>query len=752
MMNIPSFFNFRLSVTTSSEKHSDIAISYKVPGTMPNGTIAELIEVVCRGPMIPDGVVILALEEDLHNINQELKSAITQDALIRFKARLPLVLATVTLNGLGITTRSIEPANSLLAQEFLKPEFNALDKIIKAGLAQIFNASIISQAPLGYSYLKPSGKSASFFIRAEVGLASSGAVSFTALAIWAKLLRTKGANPSTVELILIDTMAIAPVVFALRELFLLSSHSKAPAVDSFHSYGGLSEVPQPLSGKSLCIISASSSMELHREWVKEKRVRNEEVITLVTFEDCKDSEHSLYALPAMLRPNGDPTSALHQIRIFGENFSAGSELPKKVLLRKQVHSWPSGVEIFFRSSKNIDLQFFDLFRTPTHSSNKRRALFVHASLLEKSEDFRKFLELKLPHLIRATTRQIIYSDDVESENLAHRIRQFCTHSLSLPEISLISATQLQEDPTKVLKDAGLIIVNLVAGSGGTLLNISRNLRGHHFGPRLFVIGIQIVNSESQLKVLDANLKMSAHKASVDVLRYQSAAISPTLLSSFEEERQLYLKQDSSLLPEVFQRRLKALSDSSLNLSSTGLLPCGHNCEEHLPLRKDFVFWPEKYEEGRYHAAVIATMSVLLQRARESHTIDENNRLFSSRPTHVTLDPENFARYDDGVIQASILRNALPSELDYRADKVASEYLMRLLIKSSQSLGTDRSEGILEFLLSIATQRLKLYSENQNDLLNAIRSTASKSETQMCNAVLWLCDVIEGKDGISSQPL
>jgi hypothetical protein len=752
MMNIPSFFNFRLSVTNLTEKYKDIAIAYKVPGAMPSGTMAELIEVVCRGPLVPDGVVIFALEEDLHNINQELTSTITQDALIRFKERLPLVLATVALNGLKITTRSIEPATSLLAQEFSKTDSNTLEKIINAGLTQIFNSNIISYAPLGYSYLKPSGKSSSFFVRAEAGLQSSGAVSFTAFAIWAKLLRRQGANPSAIELILIDTMAIAPVVFALRELFLLSNRSQAPAVDSFHSYGGLSEVPQPLSGKSLCLISASSSMEMHREWVKEKRVRNEEVITLVTFEDCKDSEYSLYALPSTLRPDGNLTSALHQIRIFGENFSAGSELPKKVLLRKQVHSWLSGVNVFFRSSNNIDLQFFDIFRTTSHSSNKRRALFVHASLLEKSEEFRDFLELKLPQVVRATTRQIIYSDDAESKNLAQRILQFCVRSLSLPNVNLLSATELQEDPTKVLKDAGLIIVNIVAGSGGTLLNISRNLRGHHFGPRLFVIGIQIVTSESQVKVLDANLKMSAHQASVDVLRYQSVAISPSLLSSFEEERQLYLKQDFSLLPEVFQRRLKALSDSASNLSSCGLLPCGHACADHLPLRKDFVFWPKEYNEGRHHAAVIATMSVLLQRARESDAIDESNRLFSARPTHVTLDPENFAHYDDGVIQASILRNALASELDYRADQVASEYLMKLLMKSSQSLGTDRSEGILEFLLAIATHRLKLYIRDQDELIASIRSTASKSDTQMCHAVLWMCDVIEGKEGQSSQPL
>lgn len=72
-----------------------------------------------------------------------------------------------------------------------------------------------------------------------------------------------------------------------------------------------------------------------------------------------------------------------------------------------------------------------------------------------------------------------------------------------------------------------------------------------------------------------------------------------------------------------------------------------------------------------------------------------------------LDPENFARYNDGVIQAALLRAAHPSELDYSSHEETSRRMTDMLSGIFQLHEREQGEAALEFALALRCGRLKL---------------------------------------------
>ena len=54
----PGFFVFRWSPETPILNCADFAFVYKVPGSLESAAFADLIENVCRGPVVPDVVVL----------------------------------------------------------------------------------------------------------------------------------------------------------------------------------------------------------------------------------------------------------------------------------------------------------------------------------------------------------------------------------------------------------------------------------------------------------------------------------------------------------------------------------------------------------------------------------------------------------------------------------------------------------------------------------------------------------------------
>ncbi|MDP3166775.1 MAG: hypothetical protein Q8N06_15160 [Hydrogenophaga sp.] len=720
-MSQPGFFSFRWRPEKPAEGADDIAVVFKVPGATDLSVLPDLLESVCLGPVVPSTVAILQFGDD--GLIDALKTASVKNALARFNGRMPLLVFTIQPAPYSVTLamalEAVVPLQRELTARFMSPS-----GWISAGLATIFDPKVVLvTAPAGYAFRKPSGDRSTYFIRAELALSTSGAVSFVAFAILQRLVQGYGEIPRDLRLLLVDTMNVAATAFSLREMLSLAGVRPVPQVESFHSYGGLEEVANPLPDTSLCIVSASSSMNLHRKWMREKALSARDIVTLVTFEDAQDAQHALYGLPAVTRPEESPPSSAYDIRIAGEYFFPVMEPPRKVLLTTTHHGCQELTKDFYFLRER---QLFGAFRAGAESLT-RRSLFIDADALLRSREFQYWVDHKVPQLLKAGTAQVIYQDDNASATLAQHVAYIAT-AMGCTGVTVCNAKEV--DQSTVNRTAPLVCVAAVVGRGNALLSLSRDLRNYHVGARLYLIGMQVTESMAKLSTFDRNLTHSSHKAPIDVMRRNVFLSSGAVTDSFQQELALYLSPD--VLSDRKETLLRGPEGTQL------FLPSGPLLENALALNVDFAFWDGEYVPAAYQAEVLGTISTILQNARTSKLRLSGQQLRSPLLMHVALDPENFARFNEGIIQAALLRAAQPSELDYRGDASASAYMAVLLCRVATRFDHPQM-ATLEFLAAIATKRMQLNADDTASVREAFAQASRRRSDPMARAVQFFLD-------------
>lgn len=290
----------------------------------------------------------------------------------------------------------------------------------------------------------------------------------------------------------------------------------------------------------------------------------------------------------------------------------------------------------------------------------------------------------------------------------------------------MSASQLVN--AQLPKTAGVIVCAAVIGKGSGLLEISRTLRDKHNGPRLYLIGYQVSETIAELSSTIMNLK---HSKTVDyqVARFGQSAIGTQLSVSFASEANVYYSQsvEATGLPKHIAARASKLGNTQ-EIMAAALLPYGEELDGCLILRAGFAYWSDNYEAQACQPEVLATVAVLLQRARESSLVPDERRLASGSFQQVVLAPENFTRFNDGVIQAALLRCAYPSELDYRDDHAASDFMKAVILRVIARATQEAGEAILEFLLAITQGRLMLMDAHVVEINDAASKLTAKHQS------------------------
>lgn len=721
MTSQPGFFSFRWKPVPPVEHAEDIAVVFKVPGAIDLSVLPDLIENVCVGPVVPSAVVLLQLKDD--GLLEALNAPPVKHALTRFNGRMPLLVFTINPAPYSLSLVMSRQASKSLERELARL-FNVYPNWVRAGLEAVFDPKVVVvTAPSGYAFLKPSNDRSTYFIRAELALSRSAAVSFVAFSIFLRLIESYGMIPQKLRLLLVDTMNVAAIAFALREMLSSVGVRALPQVESFHSYGGINNVSNPLPDTSLCIVSASSSMNLHRMWIREKALSARDIITLVTFEDVQDSNHALFGLPREARPEESPPSSTYDIRITGEYFFPVMEPSRKVLLTTTHHACTDYTKDF---QLLLERRLFSTFRS-TAMSSTRRSLYIDANALLNTPEFQDWVNIKIPQFLKARTGLIIFQNDRESSILAQHIAYIAT-KLGCTNVEVRNASDITE--TTINKNDPIVCVAAVVGRGNALLSLSRDLRNCHAGARLYVIGMQVTESLTYLKNFDRNLEHSSNKSPIEVLRKNVFLSSEAVTESFQQELALY--QTSIAFNERKETLLRGPKSSEI------FLPSGAQLNDALVLNVDFAFWKGEYNPSSYHAEVLGTISAILQNARTTKLKASEQQLRSPLLMHVALDPENFARFNEGIIQAALLRAALPSELDYRGDIEASAYMVTFL-KRIASKFDEPQIATLEFLAAIATKRLQLNHED-TELISSVFLKAVKNRTSpMSQAVRFFLD-------------
>ena len=703
MFGPSGFFCFSHLVRSPEGVEHLYAFAYKPPGPLLRGALDELMLSMCKGPHVPDVVIVIGLEEANGNLLEQLRSDNSLISQQRLKSRIPLIFTKFGLQSGKAKITLLDSAFKHRNEEFKCAIEKSTEDWLLSGLKTVFDPKdVVLRAPSGYAYQNPSGTRSELFLKPDLALKSSSIVAFVALTLFIKIFSGHKDRFADLQTVFVDTMAIAPVAYALRELLNLCDFKQPFHIESFHSYDGFDDVKKPLPGTSLCLISASTSMGLHKKWMTKKEVANSEVVTILTLASAQQLKNSALLAIDVVEAESNPDSAQLSIRIKGETFLPEQEPSKKVLLTDVHHRCDEDTETFCSfAGKGV----FDIYRRPARSGSKPRALFVDGAELLKQPSFITWLHEQLAQSVKAATRAIVFQDDAPSKALAQEIKHYCAEHLNLPKVELVSSCEL--DAKKLSQLDGVIVCAAVVGKGSQLLEVSRTLRNKHCGPRLYLIGFQVTETRSELKAFAANLRHSKD-VPYEVARFGKAAVGTQLGQAFTAEVEAFYKDslNPQNLPGLMKQRAQVLGKTN-RIGNLALLPSGEKADDSMHLRAGFAYWPKAYTPQACHAEVLATIAVLLQRAREHEGLPDERQLSTRSFRHVVLDPENFSRFNDGVIQAALLRCSNPAELDYRGDHSASDFMKAVIMRALARATQEAGEGTLEFLLALKQHRLQL---------------------------------------------
>ena len=143
----------------------------------------------------------------------------------------------------------------------------------------------------------------------------------------------------------------------------------------------------------------------------------------------------------------------------------------------------------------------------------------------------------------------------------------------------------------------------------------------------------------------------------------------------------------------------------------------------LCLRPGSVFFHTQSQSLVSQIAVYAMVSAALQKAREPDAKDRSAvPAFDENPlVRSVLDPRMFARFNDGVLQASLLRGSQPSELDYRSSDDLSRGFAAVCQSVLEACDQDVGDAALEFVNALVTRKVALRSTDRDRLLEKVRS-------------------------------
>ena len=103
--------------------------------------------------------------------------------------------------------------------------------------------------------------------------------------------------------------------------------------------------------------------------------------------------------------------------------------------------------------------------------------------------------------------------------------------------------------------------------------------------------------------------------------------------------------------------------------------------------------------------VYFTISNVINSLRNSDKNDRN--LKQTVFVRNMIDPGNFSRFNDGIIQASILRAAHNDELAYSIDSDLSQEMFSTFETLIQYHKDEQGEALIEFIYALATRKMTL---------------------------------------------
>lgn len=589
--------------------------------------------------------------------------------------------------------------------------------ILKTGMISLFrqHKGVISSSP-SYHFEKPSGDHCDKFIRASNLLVSRNEVAFLAISLLPYF-------KEGLKRIYVDTSSIAFLVNVAAQLSGKYT-ATTPLIESFESYAVFNKKFDFVEDQnSLVVISATTSGSLTKSLKKKTSFNNNQIITLFHLALPEDQIGIFNISSAVSQITSKKaiecefcTRGSKIIRISGDQFLP--ETPKHELLVIRKSDFGRGRECFF---KDFSTKGFLGWNTASaHQADTKEHFYIDVCkvLSALPLSFSDKLDRAIKRYVSRDTKTIIYLNDVGSVALSDKVRNYLGNEVA-NHISWLKHGDVKEED---LKDSESVMV--VAGaitSGRKLLAVSRLLRCIDKSATItYLIGFSKLPTNESLEQLKKDLQQSGHEMVV-LQKCPLPRIKENTKTAWDWEKDELAQWDGSdpfsehsdKLPINLKNRAEFLASDTNDLNKLFLPnPTGNS----LKLRKTFAFWSDlglgDYLESATQSDVYWTISAVLHDLR----IGSDEKGLASTYHTTLISPACFDRYNDGIIQACLLRAAKPVELNYAVDSEFSRQMTDVLLSIISNWENSQGEASLEFLLALWIGRLQLVDTHVKELL------------------------------------
>lgn len=703
-------FDLRRTSISGHERSRDVLMVFVSTPELDPETFASTVEAEMESNLVPDEVAIVVRDPSYDEILAQLRS---NSLHISTLGRLST--STVTLVGYDCNGR--ETRRSEVTEVALGGSIN-LDDVRRRGVTFIFNERRgFVEANSTYHFENPSGRHTERFIRLSNILARSAEIAFVGFCCLPHV------DP-TVRRAYLDTPSLYGVVAAINEQRRSFPDTEWILAENFSSYTGFDDYEFDEEA-AVVLISASSSGSLAARLVAEKNIEPQQIIHLlylgrkpspspVVCDLSKNEEANPDGVTDLPSVNEAVDCAIcasgsHAIKLQGDQFEFAG--PQHDSLLVGVADAPKGLSQLMSRYACDGVFGVGLGRG---GSKSPRLFHVDSEKLIANNEFATKLDYALRRSLPASLSLVIAADD-QSRPLAEMVAS----RLANPA-PVVARDEIDSIP-KTTKDAIAIVASVIE-SGRTLLDVSRDLRSiAPEAPLIYLVGMAKTTGEPKRDRLDSSLTQTHN-----LFPYQVVTVDQIVLPASHDRHawsaELQLLVDPEvikLVPAGLERIVRSRVDRLRRASEAlGDDLFAANADEPLSLQPGFVFWPKALPSKNRHrqADVYFTIASVLQRLRANAAGAGDHRIISNWFQQTMLAPGNFGRFNDDIIQASLLRAAYPHELNYADAASESREMGRLLRRIISACESPRGGAASEFLLALATRRMQLRQDDLDQVL------------------------------------
>lgn len=607
-------------------------------------------------------------------------------------------------------------------------------------------------------YVFPSGKHSQRFLRTANVLLYSCEIAFLALGI------LKQFSKKDYRYIYCDTSSINSVALSLinlRNRFVTLDNKVDYPINSFKSYEGLYDEKFQLKPNSLVLISASTSGGIIEYIInKQAAISKEDVIILFYLENKSPSKVTKEQAVCNLtksenNPNGvEPyetytdgncelcNKGSFPIEVSGDVFLLEKPKINSILI--------NGADIALQTSSKFINQFISNkeedsilkvnYKDSDQSSNRKYEIYIdYAKIIssfgtDRFKDHKVKLDAHIDQFVPSNLQYIIYLNDGSSKLLAQYILDKIKSNYKKSKLPKIFS---QNNFASILQkpSGSVLIVSSCISNGKNLLYLNRALRDNNLRI-IFFIGINRISNPENMKFLKTNLKYGDYgpenSTFIEVESISCSNLSES--NSWQVELnfiQTHIKDiDDQTLLSFLQGRERSFLDSDSieikGMSNDLFLPNMYlpTKDSKLKIRRNSAFFDRPdYAEHASQSDVFFSIAYVVNRLRNSTS--HSHILKQSSFVRNLISPANFNRFNDGIIQASLIRCATDQEMNYAIDTALSKKMKEILITIFKYRDQPQGEALLEFLYALAIGKLTLKKEDLKQILEQLNGETNE---------------------------